>query len=934
MKSVDKVIHRIYFPDFKPYFDPFEHYLETWREQMPDYEIKIWNRSNLDVFENEWTRTANENASPVFLSEYYRWKVLKEYGGLYLDADCEVLNGQVLNGIFEELQIAADYDCFFGVEEFANGHPTAQTFGARKGAELVDFMIDLYENRLNPLWPWREKRGLIGPQLMSLFFLGKGVNVQDDGFFKNLQSPVVRSRAKVYPQEYFSPKFSLLGGDLNFDKEKTCVYHMFANSNVDFSRDKRRAKAQTQALRFDEYRASIKEALSFPRSYEADCFVLGGAEFDGANAVSTTSTGLMFYGPYCVMPGGDYVARIHGAPLPSSGTLSISITARSGEVKLASRVVSMQPGMTHVDVAFHVTGPSLADVEVVAHVREIDTFAFEKVVIHEARALQSSLAAGPDSSPNLKTLHRIYFGFDGKPDPFLNYLSSWKEELPDFTIVHWNASNLPMNICSYVERLYAEKDHAFLTDYFRWYLLREYGGVYLDADVEIVDGAIFQRIIEELERADDFDAVIGIDERGGGWYTAHSMASKPGSDLSRFMCSLYEGMGPLALWRKQSFNFWAPQLTSLFFAENGHNKQGFGTSPNLDAPAIAARVKIYPQDWFAPLAPTGDPDHPFVISGLSGNSCICHHFACSWHDEGSVYLAHSRARGGQLGVSLSDVLLEQSVHRFKASGPALLTEAGRKTPEGIVATEKEGYLAFGPYTTLIPGTYTAYFLFDDVRALSGIADVTSEGGQNVLAQRRVTRADLSDEAFSLAFTVDEYATGVELRLHVDRGTRVRLTEIVVVQNSVRAFELPGKERLARKPMDIIEDIHLGVGERTESGGVTTTGRAGCLSYGPYISLPPGSYEAIVISSRAEQPVGFGMDVVSGFGDVSICDKLDLSMISAGQVQTVGFDLAKVYDNVEFRFHVEEATDLSIDHVLVVRKEHGLDVEAFVVSLQG
>ena len=60
---------------------------------------------------------------------------------------------------------------------------------------------------------------------------------------------------------------------------------------------------------------------------------------------------------------------------------------------------------------------------------------------------------------------------------------------------------------------------------------REYGGAYLDADVEIVNGAIFRKLIDQLEESPECDAFIGIDEKAGGWYTAHSMASKPGSRI-------------------------------------------------------------------------------------------------------------------------------------------------------------------------------------------------------------------------------------------------------------------------------------------------------------------------------------------------------------------------------------------------------------------
>ena len=103
------------------------------------------------------------------------------------------------------------------------------------------------------------------------------------------------------------------------------------------------------------------------------------------------------------------------------------------------------------------------------------------------------------SNSSLKILHRIYFGFDGKPDPYIGYLKTWQEKLPDFEIRHWNADNLPIAACHFSRMMYELRDHAFLSDYFRWWVLREHGGVYLDADIEIVNGIIFRNLVEELE---------------------------------------------------------------------------------------------------------------------------------------------------------------------------------------------------------------------------------------------------------------------------------------------------------------------------------------------------------------------------------------------------------------------------------------------------
>ncbi len=194
----------------------------------------------------------------------------------------------------------------------------------------------------------------------------------------------------------------------------------------------------------------------------------------------------------------------------------------------------------------------------------------------------------------MKILHRIYFGFDGKPDPYQRYLETWSRGLPDFEIRKWDGSNLPLDLNEYTKLAHKEKDHAFLSDFFRWWILARYGGVYLDADIEVIDGQAFSTLVEELSNSPDYDAFIGIDEKSGGWFTAHSMASKPGSELAEFMVETYSNLGNLALWRRKIFYFMAPQMVGLYFTSKGVNVDGMGSFPNLESPRLEARTLVLP----------------------------------------------------------------------------------------------------------------------------------------------------------------------------------------------------------------------------------------------------------------------------------------------------------------------------------------------------
>lgn len=255
--KMEKILHRVYFENYRPFKDPFLHYLETWKRELPSYRVIRWGQDNVDVKVNEWMRRSAEANDPVFLSEYVRWAALKEYGGVYLDSDCEVLNGEVFDQLVDELISSDEYDAFVGVESYEEGFPTAQTIAAKKGAEIVDYMHDLYNNRLScGLWHWRAERLLIGPQLMSLYFRDKGYDT-NKGFFPGLKKPIVVGRVKIYPQDYFSPKFTTTGTKLNVT-ENTCIYHLFANLNVQ-EVDPEAKKHREEPMLFSDYCRYLEE---------------------------------------------------------------------------------------------------------------------------------------------------------------------------------------------------------------------------------------------------------------------------------------------------------------------------------------------------------------------------------------------------------------------------------------------------------------------------------------------------------------------------------------------------------------------------------------------------------------------------------------------------------------------------------------------------
>ena len=85
-----------------------------------------------------------------------------------------------------------------------------------------------------------------------------------------------------------------------------------------------------------------------------------------------------------------------------------------------------------------------------------------------------------------KKIHYCWFGRGDMPPLAIRCIDSWKKYLPDYEIILWNEDNFDININKYVKQAYEVKKYAFVSDFARFYILYNEGGVYMDVDVEIL----------------------------------------------------------------------------------------------------------------------------------------------------------------------------------------------------------------------------------------------------------------------------------------------------------------------------------------------------------------------------------------------------------------------------------------------------------------
>ena len=84
-----------------------------------------------------------------------------------------------------------------------------------------------------------------------------------------------------------------------------------------------------------------------------------------------------------------------------------------------------------------------------------------------------------------KIIHYCWFGKNEKPDIVIKCIDSWKKILNEYEIIEWNEKNFKIDSNKFVKQAYDSKKFAFVSDYVRVYALYNYGGIYLDTDVEV-----------------------------------------------------------------------------------------------------------------------------------------------------------------------------------------------------------------------------------------------------------------------------------------------------------------------------------------------------------------------------------------------------------------------------------------------------------------
>lgn len=148
-----------------------------------------------------------------------------------------------------------------------------------------------------------------------------------------------------------------------------------------------------------------------------------------------------------------------------------------------------------------------------------------------------------------KVIHAIWFGSQ-LPAQLKSYVDGWQKLHPDWTVILWNEEEVRgLDLICKTPFRYI-RDMGQLSDIARYEILRIFGGVYLDTDVELLN-----RLDPLLSVPSDF---IYTDHSGGP--TNFFLAATPNHPITTAMCNQINRDFPF----RQTGRPWSRKLNHLF----------------------------------------------------------------------------------------------------------------------------------------------------------------------------------------------------------------------------------------------------------------------------------------------------------------------------------------------------------------------------------
>ena len=211
-----------------------------------------------------------------------------------------------------------------------------------------------------------------------------------------------------------------------------------------------------------------------------------------------------------------------------------------------------------------------------------------------------------------KLLHYVWISGDPLPELIHLCRLSWEKWLPDYEWILWDKKKIEGIEHRWLSQTLETNSYAFATDYIRIYALYNFGGIYLDSDVELtgsLDPFLQHQFFIGSEYNDDLEpAVFG------------SVAAHP---LLKELLEYYHQRNFI----KDNKQYDRRPLPLIF----NEKASKFGFRPNGRLQSLTEGIQVYPGEYFSPK------NLYFKDIKISPETVAIHHLISSWVKKGWKY---------------------------------------------------------------------------------------------------------------------------------------------------------------------------------------------------------------------------------------------------------------------------------------------------------
>lgn len=223
-----------------------------------------------------------------------------------------------------------------------------------------------------------------------------------------------------------------------------------------------------------------------------------------------------------------------------------------------------------------------------------------------------------------KKIHYCWFGRNPLPESAQKCIASWRKYLPDYEIIEWNEDNFDVNSIPYTAQAYEAKKYAFVSDYARFKILYEHGGLYFDTDVEVIrpmEDIIAKGPFMGFEIDPDYKNYCGAVNPGLG------LGAVKGMSVYAEIITAYHDFRFLNDDGSQNMKTVVLYVTEILQTKGLSNKNGIQRIEDLT---------IYPKEFFNPL------DSLTGRLNITSETRSIHWYTMSWLNQSPIRMKMSR----------------------------------------------------------------------------------------------------------------------------------------------------------------------------------------------------------------------------------------------------------------------------------------------------